>query len=300
MKFRTGLIAAIMVAAMIVAVATGLVGTASIASAAHSRPGLGSGHRPKAYTCTGGSKSGGDPSMWAFVRIPSGTYSRLTVKGVCQTAPGATINVVGDVTVAADAVLDAQSFPSTITVGGNVTAAAGSLLGLGCLPNPKGHTTGHPCVRAKGSKPKTSMSSITIDGNLKASKADTVLLDGIMVRRNVALAGGGGEIPWAIKDNTIGGNLVVRDMTPNWLGVIRNWIGHDTLLANVNITDGLPPNNDPNPTIFVASNTVGWNLICIGLGPHVAGGFTGEVNVVGGQAIDQCAHLSTFSPQASS
>src|SRR5271154_984391 len=118
MRFRTGLVAAMMVAAMIVAVATGLGGTASIASAAHSGPGLGSGHRPKAYTCTGGAKSGGDPSMWTFVRIPSGTYSSITVKGVCQTAPGATINVVGDVIVAADAVLDAQSFPSTITVGG--------------------------------------------------------------------------------------------------------------------------------------------------------------------------------------
>ncbi len=55
------------------------------------------------------------------------------------------------------------------------------------------------------------------------------------------------------------------------------------------VTGGLPPNNDPMPTIFIASNQVGQNLICTGLGPYVAGGFPGEVNVVGHKAIGQPA-----------
>jgi hypothetical protein len=279
MRFRT-----LVGAAMMAAVATGLVGTTSIASAAHSST------PPMAYTCTGGARPGLDPSAWTFVPIPSGTYSSLTVTGVCQTAPGAVINVVGNVNVAAGAVLDAQSFPSTITVGHNVIAASGSLLGLGCLPNPTGHTTGHPCIDPTTGTPTstTEYSTITVDGNVIATDADTVLLNGITVNGNVVLTGGGEDVNvWPIKDNTILGNLIVSGVTPNWLGVMVNHIGGNAILTNITITDP----GDPTPTIFIASNTVGQNLICTGLGPYVAGGFPGEHNVVGNKAIGQCANL---------
>jgi hypothetical protein len=207
--------------------------------------------------------------------------------------------VIGDVNVAAGAVLDAQSYPSTITVGHDVTAAPGSLLGLGCLPNPEGHTTGHPCVDANGN-PTTGSSNITVDGNVIAWDANAVLLNGITAKENVMLFGSEGTasvtarataIPWSIKTNTIDGNLIVSNMTPIWLGVIDNNVGGNVILMNVNITDGLPPNDDPMPTIFVASNTVGQNLVCWGLGPYVSGGLPGEVNVVGGHALGQCANL---------
>jgi hypothetical protein len=264
-------------AAMMVAI--GLVGGASVASAHPSHMG------PVAYTCTGGDFASGN-----LTPIPSGNYASITVTGACAVAPDAVITVVGDVNVAAGAVLDAQSAPSTITVGHNVTAAAGSLLGLGCLPNPVGHTTGHPCmVEPDGS------SSITVDGSVFAWNADTVLLNGITVNRSVELTGGGGQIPWAIKTNTIGGNLIVRHMTPNWLGVILNKIGRNVILINIHITD-----TDPNPTMFVAGNQIGQNLFCKRLGPAVSGGFTGEVNVVGGKALGQCANLTTFPPPTSS
>ena len=116
-----------------------------------------------AYTCTGG-----DFQTGTFVPIPSGTYRSITVTGACQPAPDAVINVVGNVDVAAGAVLDAQSYPSTITVGHDVTAGSGSFLGLGCLPDPTPtSTTGHPCVDANGN-PTTFSSSITIDGNVTA------------------------------------------------------------------------------------------------------------------------------------
>jgi hypothetical protein len=246
---------------------------------------------PAAYTCTGGDFATGD-----LTSIPSGTYASITVKGACAVAPDAVITVIGNINVAPGAALDAQSAPSTIRVGHDVTAAQGSLLGLGCLPNPPGHTTGHPCViEPNGS------SDITVKGNVTAWDANTILLNGITVKGNVTLIGSEGTatvderataIPWAIKDNTIGGNLIAADMTPLWIGLLDNKVGGNVILFNIHITDGLPPNNDPTPTIQVASNTIGRNLICYGLAPAVAGGFIpGQVNVVGGKALGQCAKL---------
>jgi hypothetical protein len=250
---------------------------------------------PAAYTCTGG-----DFATQNFTSIPSGIYANITVKGACAVAPDAVITVIGNINVAPGAVLDAQSAPSTITVRHNVTAGPGSLLGLGCLPNPPGHTTGHPCiVEPNGS------SDITVKGNVTAWDANTILLNGITVKGNVTLIGSEGTataaerataIPWSIKDNTIGGNLIAGHMTPLWLGLIDNKVGGNVFLFNVHITDGLPPNNDPAPTIFVASNTIGRNLVCYGLAPAVSGGFPGEVNVVGGKALGQCANLQNEPP----
>jgi len=237
---------------------------------------------PVPYTC-----AGGDAQTGTFVPIPSGTYANITVRGACRPAPGSVINVIGDINVADNAVFDAQSYPSTITVGHDVTAASGSFLGLGCLPDPTStSTTGHPCVDASGN-PTTGSSDITVYGNVFAWDANTVLLNGITVKWNVALIGGGGAIPWAIKTNTIGGSLLVSNMTPDWLGVIVNKIGGSVILANVHITD-----TDPNPAIFVASNTVGQNLACWGLAPAVSGGFGNEHNIVGGRSFGQCANLT--------
>jgi len=254
---------------------------------------------PPALTC-----SGGDFSTGTFVSIPSGTYSSIWVKGACQPAQGAMITVVGGVNLAPHAVFDAQSYPSTITVGQDVTAGTGSLLGLGCLPDPQGHTTGHPCKDATGMPSETAgQSNITVDGNITAWQANTVLLNGITVKGNVTLIGSKGTantnqrttaIPWAIKNNTIGGNLTVSDATPLWLGVLLNNVAGNVTLTNIQITDGLPPNNDTGPTIIVALNTIRQNLACSGLGPNLWAGFPGgglpnEVNMVSGVASGQCA-----------
>ena len=176
--------------------------------------------------------------------------------------------------------LPARSAPSTITVGRDVTADPGSLLGLGCLPNPQGHTTGHPCT-----VDPTAASNIIVNGNVTAWDADTVLLNGITVRRNVTLIGGGEQAgnPWPIKTNTIGGNLAVIGATPEWLGVVVNKIGGNATLIGVTVAEGVP--------IDVASNPIGRNLFCWALAPAVSGGFPGEVNVVGGRALGQCANL---------
>ena len=236
-----------------------------------------SGPAPMAYTCTGGDFASGN-----LTSIPSGTYASITVTGACDVPADAVISVVGNVNVAAGAVLDAQSAPSTITVGHNVTAGRGSLLGLGCQPDYP-HNTGHPCtVEPDGH------STITVNGNVTAIGANTVLLNGITVNGSVTLIAGGGDIPWSIKNNTIGGNLTVGAVTADWLGVLFNEIGGNATLVHITATDP----GDPGRLVFVVRNTIGQNLVCAGLAPGVSGGFfPGEVNVVGRHAIGQCASL---------
>jgi hypothetical protein len=231
---------------------------------------------PMAYTCTGGDFASGN-----LTKIHSGIYASITVTGACAPLPNAVIIVIGNLNVASGAVLDAQSAPSTIAVGHDVNAAAGSLLGLGCLPNPPGHFTGHPCAFEP-----LLHSNITIFGNINASHANTVLLNGITVKKNVRLIGGGDHAgnPWPIKNNTIGGNLLVVGATPEWVGVLLNKIGGDVMLTNITIA--------PGETIQVTLNTIRRNLICSGLAPAVApGAFPGEFNTIGGQEFGQCAHF---------
>lgn len=226
---------------------------------------------PMRYTCTGGD-------------IPSGTYASLTVTGVCDVPADAVISVVGNLNVGAGAFLDAQSAPSTITVGHNVTAAPGSLVGLGCQPPSYTGNSAHQCtVEPDGH------STITINGNVTAIDARAFLINGITVKGNVTMIGGGNEsIPWSIKNNTIGGNLTVGGQTTDWLGVLFNSVGKNVTLIDITVNDP----GDPTPTMFIVRNTIGRNLICFGLAPAVVGGFfPGEVNVVGGHAIGQCANL---------
>jgi len=265
MRFRIAL-GAVMVVALSAIAAIGATGVADAA------PG-------NDYTCTGGDFASG-----TFTSIPSGTYARISVSGVCNIAPGAVINVVGNIDVAPGAVLDAQSAPSTITVGHNVTAGAGSLLGMGCQPsNTIGMFAGVPCEADP-----TGHTTIAVAGNVTATNADTVLLRKLTIAGNVTLTGGGGEIPWSIKGNTIGGNLTISDVAADWLGVQFNRIGGNATLTNITALDP----GDPGRTVAVVENTVANNLICMGLAPGVSGGFIpGEVNHVGHKALGQCASL---------
>lgn len=225
---------------------------------------------PAAYTCAGGA-------------IPSGSYAAITVTGPCEVPAGAVISVTGDVHVAAGAMLDAQSAPSTIIVGRNVIAGQGSLLGLGCQPPSYTGNSGHECaVEPEGH------SSVTIKGSVTAAGANTVLLNGVTIGGNVTLAGGGGDIPWSIKNNVIGGNVTVVGQRVIWIGVQFNRIDGNATLAGITVTDP-----DPEPRVFIVRNTIKRNLICVGLRPGVSGGFNPAAkNVVGRSAIGQCAALA--------
>ena len=239
-----------------------------------------SGTPGQAYTCAGGDLASGN-----FTSIPSGNYASITVTGVCNIQPDAVINVVGNINVATGAVLDAQSAPSTITVGHNVTAAAGSLLGMGCQPtNTIGMFAGVPCAVEPAGH-----TTITVDGNVTTTDANTVLMRKMTINGNVTLTGGGGDIPWSIKGNTIGRNLTITEVTADWLGVQFNTIGGNATLTNITATDP----GDPGRTVAVVENTVARNLNCTGLAPGVSGGFIpGEVNHVGHNANGQCASIS--------
>src|SRR5579864_5820245 len=64
---------------------------------------------PTAYTCSGGQVNFADPPSSTYAPdIPSGTYSTLTITGLCEPAPTAVITVIGNITVAPGGVLDAQ------------------------------------------------------------------------------------------------------------------------------------------------------------------------------------------------
>jgi hypothetical protein len=268
------LVGAAMAVASFGVAATGLFG-AAVAGAAP--PG-------GAYTCTGGLWTG-DPSTSTFTIIPSGNYASITVTGVCQPARGAVINVSGNINVAPGAVFDAQSFTSTITVGHNVTAGAGSVLGLGCQPvGSIGRFAGVPCNDTPHGQ-----TVITVHGNISASNADTVLIRKVTVGGNVSLLGGGGDIPWSIKGNTIGGNLTISVVSADWLGVQFNTIGKNAVLTHITALDP----GDPGRSVAVVENTVQRNLVCWGLRPAVSPGFIpGETNHVGNKALGQCAAIS--------
>lgn len=228
--------------------------------------------KPVAYTCASG-------------EIPSGTYASLTVTGECSVAADAVIHVVGNVRVANGASLDAQSLPSTITVGKNVIGGAGSLVGLGCQPPEVTGNSAHPCAEGY----EDGISDITINGNLTVTNAHTVLLNGVRVEGNVTLVGGGSFIPWSIKNNTIGRNLTVSNVTAEWVGVMFNRVERNATLTNITVTEDY---EGASQAVFVVRNNVGRNLTCVGLGPNISPGFLpGSVNVVGRNANGQCAAL---------
>jgi hypothetical protein len=257
--------------------------------------------RPAAYTCAGGDFSTGD-----FVPVPSGTYASVTIAGACIVLPGTTLNIVGNLNVAAGGVFDAQTFPSTITVGRNVTAGRGALLGLGCQPD-FAHNTGHecgsmfdpddsgdvptdtdyPCVPETENPFACLSSTITVGRNITATGANTVLLNGVVVNGNVTLAGGGGDIPWSIKNNTIGQNITASNIVADWFGALFNHVGGNMTLTHITATDPA----DDVPPVYVVRNMIGRNLNCSHLGPALSFGFfPGEANTVGHQANGQCTN----------
>ena len=101
---------------------------------------------PVAYTCTGG-----DFQTGTFVPIPSGTYASITVTGACDVPDNAVINVVGDVHVGPNAVLDAQSAPSTDKAVQSITASSQSpdCVSSPVCPGPKCPDILKPAIKVK-------------------------------------------------------------------------------------------------------------------------------------------------------
>lgn len=250
-----------------------LVGVLGVASALafSSAPAL-AGHPggPAAYTCTGGP-------------IPSGTYSSVTVAGPCSVEADAVIDVTGSVRVREGAVLDAHSAPATITVGRNVTSAPGSIVGLGCQPPEFTGNSGHPCaIQPEGH------STIVVNGNVTLVGAVGVFLNGIEVGGNVTVLGGGSDIPWSIKNNTIHGNVTVAGQTEEWIGILFNTIDRNVTLLNITMTGTDDSTGSGLNSVFVVRNSIARNITCFGLTP----GVFGYGNTIGRHAVGQCAPLA--------
>jgi hypothetical protein len=212
----------------------------------------------------------------------AGSYNQLVVTGNAYVAAGASLNVRGNLILAPGSCLDAFSL-GTVTVGGNVLVGHGATLGLGCTPESLGDPTIPPCF-----------DNTTNDVGWGSSIADqplTMYLDGDTIHGNLISLGGGpglyGEfLNFPIKDNTIGGSLLVSGWQGGWFGVIRDHIAGSALINGMmSIQD-----SDSNE---IQTNTIGGSLICFRNSPaaQVNPDDGGQPNVVGGLELGQCAGL---------
>jgi len=131
---------------------------------------------------------------------------------------------------------------------------------------------------------------ITIKGNVTATDADTVLLNGITVNGNVTLTGGGGDIPWALKEQHGRRQLHgQRRQAPSGSECGSSNMGGNLTVTNITATD---PEDDGKAAVSVVVKTIGKNLNCQNLGPRSTGGaIPGEFNIVGHNTTGQCVGL---------
>jgi hypothetical protein len=218
----------------------------------------------------------------------SGDHGNLTitgnafVAGGATIADGATLNVRGNLTLAPGSCLDAFSL-GTVTVGGNIIVQKGATLGLGCTPGSIG--PGPPC--------NGQTTDDIVGGNIIGNQPLTMYLDGDTIFGNVVSNGGGPGLSltgpflnYPIKDNTIGGNLILQGWHGGWSGAIRNHVGGNLVWSrNMSVLD--PDSNE------VQTNTISGNLICQGNSPaaQVNPGDGGQPNTVGGREVGQCTGL---------
>jgi hypothetical protein len=141
--------------------------------------------------------------------IPAGTYTDVTVTGICHifgavtgpavgsggaevitncNAAGGAVNVLGDLTVAPNGVLDAGSCAPTVTVGGDVSVGSGGTLILGCSPN----LVIMPPVPPFPTLCPGITTHNSIGGNVTADQALAVIFHTNMIKGNLSVHGGGG------------------------------------------------------------------------------------------------------------
>ncbi|MCB0977161.1 MAG: hypothetical protein KDB02_06840 [Acidimicrobiales bacterium] len=247
-----------------------VVGVLVAASALAFTGGVASAAPSTTYRCNGG-------------EIPSGNYRSIVVAGPCAVGADAVINVRGSITVLRGAIFDAQSAPATINVGGSVTAFSGSMVGLGCQPPDYTGNSAHPCEIEP-----TGHSNITIRRNVTIFGAVGVFLNGLEIGGNVTVLGGGSDIPWSIKNNTIHGNLTVAGQTEEWIGILFNRVDRNVTLLGITMTGLDDETGTGTNPVFVVRNDMGRNLLCFWNDP----GVTGYGNNISRHALGQCAPLA--------
>jgi len=219
----------------------------------------------------------------------SGTYNgSLTITGDAYVAKGATLTVRGNLTIAPGACLDAFSL-GTVTVGGNVLVGSGAILALGCSPG----ALGPPLDQAPCSGQTT---SDVVGGSILANQPLTMYLTADTIHGSVISNGGGGSAAlttsFPIKENSIGGNLIVQGWQGAWFGALRNHVRGNAIFQNNSAFIPGVTGQGPDSTEIVA-NTVSGSLICTGNSPGAQFGDAGNTpNVVSGNALGECAAIS--------
>lgn len=223
------------------------------------------------------------PSVGSAV---SGTYNgNLTITGNAYVASGATLTVRGNLTIAPGACLDAFSL-GTVIVGGNVLVGSGAILALGCSPG----ALGPPLDQAPCDGQTT---SDVVGGSIVANQPLTMYLTADTIRGNVISNGGGGPnaltTSYPIKENSIGGNLIVQGWQGAWFGALRNHVRGNAIFENNSAFIPGVTGQGPDST-EIATNTVSGNLICLGNSPAAQiGDSGGSPNTVTGHKIGECA-----------
>lgn len=205
------------------------------------------------------------PAATAISGVVNGN---LTITGARRVEPGASLTVRGNLRVAPGACFEAML--GSAAIGGNVTVAGGGVFALGYGPG----------------------AFYTVGGNVVANRPGSLYLGNATIRGNVVSNGGGDAMRnFPIKDNTIGGNLIVQGWHGLWIGLIRNHVGGNVIFSgNVAAKTGELPGSDSSE---VVTNVIGGNLICLGNAPEVQIGDSGGIpNAVSGNAIGECAAVS--------
>ncbi len=191
----------------------------------------------------------------------------LTITGNRFVDGGQSLTVTGNLTIAPGACLEA--FVGSAAIGGNVSVGKGAVFGLGYGPG-----------------------AYSVGGNVSANQPLSLYLGGVTIRGNVVSNGGGDPFRnFPIKDNTIGGNLIVQGWNGGWIGLLRNHVGGNIVFAK-NVAADLTqiPGSDSSE---VADNVVSGNLICHDNAPaSQIGDSEGGPNVVSGNALGECAALA--------
>lgn len=196
-----------------------------------------------AFVATGAASSKPPAATCSDGTIDSGTYGRFTVTGTCTFAPGATITIDGNLTIARGAILnDHAGVPASVHVTGDVKVERGAVLGL-------------------GSYDPTAQQQTVVDGNVVAHKAATLYLSFMTIHGNLVSTGGGDptrNLP--LKDITVGGNLIVRGWSGLWFGIIRDTVGGNVIVNhNVAADTSQLPGSDSTE---IANNDIAGNLVC--------------------------------------
>jgi hypothetical protein len=264
------------------------------------------------FTCSGGTAA--SPTI-----IPGGTYTHLTVTGICRIlgsvtgptiGPGGTevitncnaasgpVNVLGGVTIAPNGFLDAGSCAPKLNVSGGIAVGSAGGLVLGCSPF---------LVVAPPTPPFPSLcpgitTSNVIKGGVTAIQPTTLIFHSNTIYGGLSVQGGGGGVNCNsnanlsaafdgtsatytdFEDNTISGGVSISGLQSCWFGIFRSHVNGSVSVTNNTFAD-------PDAT-EVATNVVKGNLTCLGNSPAAQiGDSQGSPNVVTGQKLGECANL---------